>query len=190
MGSNWTERYLDHYSRYLGEPSQIIPYSVSEDVPTIRILVYDDVIAGCKVFASLGLCEFVGDKGDIAEVICPIDQGWDEVPSILAYALFRLVAERPFHPVRGVAVNGVDETTPDFVKKYKKSALYLTDPFGLDDDFPFVIGEENQEARVYLAMFLTKKEFDFLKKTDCEQLEDKFEEKGVDPYDIRRKSCV
>jgi hypothetical protein len=92
-------------------------------------------------------------------------------------------------PERGSSVGGLEEFAPEFVKKYRKTALYLTDPYGLPDEFAFVeCGKA--EGRVYLAMFLTKKENAFLKANDCEALEDRFELKAVDPYDLGRKSCV
>jgi hypothetical protein len=184
-----TGRYLDHYARYLGEPVEAFPFTITDDLPAIRILRYDNVIAGCRVFATLGLSSFPGEDGEICEVICPVDKAWDEVPAILAQSLFRLVAREPFHPARGVSVNGIDDVNPEFVKKYRKTALYLTDPFELPEEFAFV-EDGDREGRMYLAIFLSKKEYEYLASTDCEHLEDQLEEKGVDPYDIRRKSCV
>lgn len=184
-----TGRYLDHYARFLGEPVEAFPFAISEDLPPIRVLRYDNVIAGCRVFATLGLSSFPGEGGEICEVICPVDKAWDEVPAILAQSLFRLVAREPYHPARGVAVNGIDDVNPDFVKKYRKSAVYLTDPFELPEEFAFV-EHDGTEGRMYLAIFLTTKEYEYLAANDCERLEDCLEEKGVDPYDIRRKSCV
>ena len=190
MSGGWTEKFLNHYSRYLGEPSKVLPFSVSDDLPAIRILVYEKVISGCVVFATLGLCEYMGEAGEISEVICPVDHGFKDAPSILAHSLYRLVAKQPYHPVRGVSIGGIGDANPEFIKRYCKHAIYLTDPFGLDNDFPFVLGDADIEGRVFLAMFITQNEFDFLNAEGCEQLEDKFEEKCVDPYEIRRKSCV
>lgn len=184
-----TERYLDHYARFLGEPVEAFPFAIGDDLPAIRILRYDNVIAGCRVFATLGLSSFPGEAGEICEVICPADKAWDDIPAILAQSLFRLVAREPYNPARGVAVNGIDDVNPEFTKKYRKTALYLTDPFELPEEFAFV--EEGViDGRMYLAIFLSKKEYEYLAANDCEHLEDQLEEKGVDPYDIRRKSCV
>jgi len=186
---DFTERYLDHYARFLGEPVEAFPFNIGDDLPSIRVLRYDNVIAGCRVFATLGLSSFPGEGGEICEVMCPVDKAWDEVPAILAQSLFRLVARDPFHPIRGVAVNGIDDVSPEFTKKYRKTALYLTDPFELPEEFAFV-QEGDTEGRMYLAIFLSKKEYEYLAANDCEHLEDQLEEKGVDPYDIRRKSCI
>jgi hypothetical protein len=184
-----TERYLDHYAQYLGEPVGAYPFSISDELPAIRILAYDNVIDGCRVFASLGLSSFPGEGGELCEVMCPIDKAWEDAPAILAQSLFRMVARDPFRPARGVAVDGIGLGNPDFVKKYKKSALYLTDPFELPEEFAFV-DHAGVEGRMYLAIFLNEDEYNFLAANDCEKFEDQLEEKGVDPYDIKRKSCV
>jgi hypothetical protein len=190
VADGWIDAYLDHYAKFLHEPVQARPYSLSEDLPPIQILEYDRVIAGCRVFASLGLTEYFPGDENAAEVICPVDKGWDEIPDILAHMLFRVVtAEKPVAPERGGSVDGLEEYVPDFAKKYKKTSLYFTDPYGLPEEFAFV-PRGKAEGRMYLAMFLTKKEHAFLLANDCEALEDKFELKAVDPYDLGRRSCV
>ena len=190
MADGWIDAYLDHYARFLHEPVEARPYTLNEDLPPIRILEYDRVIDGCRVFATLGLSTYYPDAEQAAEIICPVDKAWDQIPDVLSHMIFRLItSEKKITPERGASVNGLDEYAPDFAKKFKKTALYLTDPYGLPEEFAFVPhGEE--EGRMYLAMFLTKKEHAYLEANDCEALEDRFEIKAVDPYDLGRKSCV
>jgi hypothetical protein len=183
------ERYLDHYARFLGEPIAAFPFQISDEVPAIRILEYDKVIAGCHVFASLGLSSYPGEDGEICEVICPVDRAFSDVPSILANALFRLVAREPYQPGRGLAIDGIDTVNAGFSKKYNKQAIYLTDPFELPEEFAF-IGEDEGDGRMHLAIFLSQQEYAYLVANGCESLEDRLEEKQVDPYDIQRPSCV
>src|SRR5580704_9796245 len=102
------ERYLDHYARFLGGRRAAFPFQISDDLPSIRILEYDKVIAGCHVFASLGLSSFPGEDGEICEVICPVDRGFSDIPTILADALYRLVAREPYQPRRGLAIDGIE----------------------------------------------------------------------------------
>ncbi|MGO8672313.1 MAG: hypothetical protein ACLQVD_13230 [Capsulimonadaceae bacterium] len=216
--SSTVDRYLDHFARYLGEPDRAALFSVADGLPPIRILSYNNVIAGCRVFASLGLSAYL-PEGASCEVICPVDTGWDEMPAILADGLFHFVGRAhsaseeanpcgaqclgsfdedesggddvsratDFHLQRGMAVDGVGRGSLD--RQFGKTAIYLTDPFEMPEEFAFV-EDRGRQGRVYLVICLSQSEYEYLIANDCEHLEDRLEECGVDPYDIRRKSCV
>ena len=186
---NWMEAYVDHYAQYLREPVDTFAYRVNEAFPPIQIMGHDKVIAGCKVFSTLGLLLYPNASG-VAEVICPVDEAYDQVPNLLADRLFHMITRVDALPVqRGSAVNGIEEMAPEFVEKYKKTAIYLTDPYGLPDGFAFV-STGDDEGRMYLAIFITANEYDLLIEKGCDALEDEFEAKAVDPYDLKRHSCV
>jgi len=190
VADGWIDAYLDHYARFLPEPVAAKPFVLNEELPALRILEYDRVIDGCRLFATLGLSEYFSGPEHAVEVICPVDKAWDRMPDILSHLLFNLVgASNGVIPERGTSVGGIEEYAPDFFKRYRKDALYFTDPYGLPEEFAFVPRGE-AEGRVYLAMFLTKKEHVFLQSKDCEALEDRFEQKEVDPYDLGRRSSV
>jgi hypothetical protein len=189
LEANWMEAFVDHYAQYLREPSDTLAYRPNAAFPPIQIMRHTEVVAGCEVFSSLGLI-FYPNAGGVAEVICPVDDGADIVPQILADRLFHVLTRPDPLPIqRGTAVNGIQDLNSSFVEKFNKTAIYFTDPYGLPEDFAFVPSGDN-EGRMYLAIFLTDKEYNFLLERGCDALEDQFEAKAVDPYDLKRRSCV
>ncbi|BDI29072.1 hypothetical protein CCAX7_11230 [Capsulimonas corticalis] len=192
MSVDWTEAYVDHYARFfLGAPDATHLFQLDEARPPIQILTYDRVVAGCRLFASLGFSLYAPEGCAPAEVVCPVDAGGEAVPDILANALFHIATRsEPLTLSWGSTLDGLEHVNPAFAKKYKKEALYFTDPYGFPDEFAHVLADTGGIGRMYLAMFLSKKEHAFLREHQRDAFEEKLEEKGVDPYDVRRKSCV
>ena len=85
---------LNHYERYMKAPIDRRVFESERFGRSIQILAYDGVFEGCRVFASLGPGHFTQELGGAFEVVCAIDDGWEQVPAILANTLFRVVELR------------------------------------------------------------------------------------------------
>ncbi len=185
--SPWGECYYDHFRKYLGNPTGRMIFNRDDSQPWMQIISYDNIFGGCKAFCSFGLSHYVLQIGEIAEVFMPVDDGWDDTPSILAYSLLHLV-QGDAHLGRGLAVRFAD-IFPDFVSKFDKSAVYFADPFGLPEDFKHVrCGSRTGE--VYMVCYISEAEFHFREKNGTESFEELFEEKQVDVFNIKRKPSI
>lgn len=185
---NWGEHYYDHYSHFFREPIEVRRFSPVDLGPRIQVLAYDTVFRNCRVFASLGLSHYAPELHCVAEVVLPVNDAWELVPSLLANALFELVQQR-LQLGWGMAVCGLEKLSPDFVASCGKSALYFTKPFDLPDDFP-IVACEGQVGQVLLAMFVSSAEYEYFHQHGAEQLEQLLESEGVDPYNLTRPSIV
>src|SRR2546423_1431025 len=89
---NWGEVYLDHYERCFGDFASREVFTPHEPGPVIQVLSYDNVIQGCRVYASLGLTHYAREVGSVGEaLVCTAP--CDDWPYILASVLFYLVNE-------------------------------------------------------------------------------------------------
>jgi antitoxin YqcF len=188
MYENWGDCYFVHYERYFRRPGRVRQYSQSPDQPNIQVLEYDKVLPGCRLFASVGLTHYANIVGGYSEVILPVDAGWDQVSEVLANALFYVV-QNGMKMERGLVVGGIQNVRPEFARAFGKTALYFTNPFGLPEGVG-TVQYDQQVGRVYLAIFITQAEHDYLLKGGEEDFESMLESCRVDPYALHRPSCV
>jgi len=188
MKLNWGERYYDHFTKFLGPVRSRAVYRQSIDSPDVQILEYDNVFDGCRVFTSFGLSHYSDQIGQICEVMVPVDSGWENVSNILANTLFYMI-QQDICMSRSAAVSGVDAICHEFAQKYGKHALYFTDPFGLPEEFRRV-QSSNDCGSVYLGIFISQFEYNFLLREGFELFEELLETSNVDPYNISRRSIV
>lgn len=185
---NWGECYLDHFSRYFHSPIAREVFSQDPDEHTIQILAYDHVFNSCRLFASLGASHYANELGNVAEIIVPVDDGWNLVPTLIANALFCMVQEE-IHIGWGVAVSGLGKINADIARRFGKEALYLTNLYGLPEGASEV-SCNGQHGRLYLGIFISGAEYRLFIENGATILESALEDKQVDPYHLARGSVV
>jgi hypothetical protein len=188
MKPSWGECYLDHYEHYLKAPSGNRTFNLVERAGTLQIFSYERIFDGCLVFSSFGLSRFGDTLGAVAEVVVPVDAGWDVVPEAIAGAL-GLMIERGMKPQRGLSLGGIDLVVPTFATRFGKVALYLTRLYGLPEEFGLVrcgaaVGS------VYLGMFLSQAENLYFIQHGADAFENAFQAFHVDPFHLERPSSI
>lgn len=188
---SWGDCYFDHFSKYFRVPigREVFAQAPDEpDEPTIQILSYDKVFKDCRLFASLGLTHYVDAVGKVAEIIVPADDAWELIPGLMANALFYMVQEQ-MRIGRGIAIARLDNVNGVFVHRFRKNALYITNPFGLPKGVEEVTCG-GQRGSVYLGLFLSEAEYRFFLEHGAERLEGALEADAIDPYHLARASVV
>lgn len=184
----WGACYFDHFVRFLGPPAGRTVFEQNSASPSIQILSFDNVFADCRVFATLGLSHYSAELGNVGEVFAPVDNCWNDLPAVLANALFYMVQ----HNLRlgsGIAIEGIRSIHPQFALKSQKAALYLTNPFGMPIGFETVsCGSET--GRIYLGFLLSEAEMQYFSQNGADAFESLIESKNVDPYHLKRASSA
>lgn len=188
MSVNWGECYYDHYTRFLGHPVEQEIFRQSDNLPSLQILSYNKVFEGCQVFCSLGLSHYSLEVGGTSEVYLPIDDGWKDAPYLLANTLFFLI-QNNMTMGWGLSISGIEQILPRFTDDFNKVAIYFTNALGLPEDFS-VVNCSSMAGKIYLAIFISKAEHEFFKQQGAEEFESLLEARKVDPFSIRRPSCV
>jgi hypothetical protein len=189
--TNWGECYYDHYTRHFREPVSREIFSQNETSPTIQILAYTKVFPDCKVFGSLGLTHYPTAIESLSEAIVVTDEGWQEIPYLLANTLFYIV-QKPMRFGPGIVISGVDILQPRFAQTYQKTALYFTTTDTVEtlpENFGRV-GCSNETGVIYIGYFISTSERAFWKQHGSEHFETLLAEKRADLFHLRRSACV
>jgi antitoxin YqcF len=106
-------------------------------------------------------------------------------PNILASAAFCIIrTQRPCYP---------GAVMPDYVREYYASTavphLYFTAPF-LWEDALRPLNLQTKTVNWLLAMGISESEYSYLKEHGDNSLEDRFEERQIDIFDLSRPSAV
>jgi hypothetical protein len=182
------ECFLDHFQRAFGEPVAREVFEQEGFPATIQVLSYDRVFKGCRLFCSLGLSHYEGSVGSLGEVYTVVDDGWPAIPCLLANSLFYMVQTR-LALDQGTVVGGIENLHPRFSVEFGKTALYITNPYGLPAGSEYV-DCSGTRGHVFLGLFISEAERIFLRSHGASVFEDVLEREGVDPYVLRRKDCV
>ena len=185
---NWGECYFDHYSKFFGEPVVRRAFEPFGSQWSLQVLEYAKVFAGCRVFATLGLSHYSRELGGVAEVIVPSDDGWDDVPPLLANALSLAIREE-IPILRGTSIGGVGHISPLFGARFSKEAIYLTRPHNLPEG-ALAVKCGHEMGKLLLGMFLSAEEAALLWADGPDALEDALEAGGADPFHLLRDSVV
>jgi hypothetical protein len=186
--AQWGACYFDHFVKFFGNPSGRMIFEQDSASPSIQILSFDNIFEECRVFATLGLSHYADELGNTGEIVAPVDDCWQEVPVVLANALFYMVQNR-MRLGRGVAIGGIGSIHQRLALSSQKSALYVTDPFGMPDGFESVPCNE-RVGRVYVGFFISDSEMKYFSKHGAESFEDLIETKDIDPYNLMRSSAI
>lgn len=184
---NWGEAYLNHYERCFGEFTEREVFHPNQDGPAIQVLTYDNVMRGCRVYASLGLTHYSEDIRSVGEALVCTSPSRD-LPLILASSLFYLVQSR-MELGWGMVVGGVDVVAPFFCEQYDKTALY----FSLPTMFPEhvrTVRKGNASGKLYLVTPITKAERDYFTNHGAVEFERMLGSSDVDTLELDRPSAV
>jgi hypothetical protein len=185
---NVGECILNHYERYFGDPMLRHVFNMEQDIRSIQIFGYDKFSRDSIVLASFGLSKFEAELGEYAEVYCPVDKMQDEAATVLCNVLFHMVnTKMQLGP--GISMPGIENVDQHFACKTGKHAMYLGSPYGVPKDFGLV-SCLNKPCYIYTMVFISKNEHEYFVRHGSEALESLFDEKGVDPIDIMRPSCI
>jgi len=186
---NWHSCYYDHFTAFLGKPIAATEFThANHDSFPIDIYTFDGSFEGCRSFCTFGLTKYRSALHTTCEVYLPVDDGWEDIPRILANLLDYLVYQR--RPIRaGRCISGIENINRGFVETYGKSAMYFATPFGLPDGFNTFCCDEHH-GQVYMACFISPQEHTFLVEHGPAQFEALLVEKDVDALHLRRPSCI
>jgi hypothetical protein len=179
----------DHVTRFFRDPVVVTRFELPHLRYALQILGFDRVYARCRVHVSLGLSRYADVVGHTAEVYVPAEGFDDELPEVVAAALFRLVTNHR-RIERGIAIPFGD-VVRKFAEATNKSSLYITNPFGLPDDFSVVRSTtEKKSAHMFLGLLITTAEQRLIDSEGHQAFEGVLESRGIDPFDIARPSVV
>jgi antitoxin YqcF len=188
MNIHWGECYYDHFTQFLGSPVDREIFRQDDSSPSLQVLAYDGVFKDCRVFCSLGLTHYSTNLNRIAEISLPVDDAWEDIPYLLANALFFMI-QKNISVGWGISISGIEHISPQFTATFEKTAIYLTRPFGFPDGFSKVRCHQ-EIGNVYLATFISAAEHIFFQQHGARQFEALMISKDVDPFSLRRPSCV
>ena len=183
----WGECYYDHFTKHLGNPLDRRRFEQDQTTPIIQIISYENIFGGCRAFCSFGLSLYSLYVGEVAEVFMPVDDAWDDTPSILAGVLFHMVQMQK-RIGWGLAIRFAD-IFPDFVTQFGKSTIYFSVPFGVPKGFNKVKCD-SEVGEVYLASYISENERDYLINNGAHKFEELLEKHTVDVFNISRESCI
>jgi hypothetical protein len=188
---DWKECYLRHYGNFWGSPVDTITAKFPNE-PDIQVLAYPEM-GYCINLCSLGLTAFADKLGRKAEVLLSVapsdavEDAFNLMPKVIYY--LALKTKESFRLKAGSALGCLEVLDADFVKKYNKSAIYFTEPYGAPPGFDKLYCD-NEEGFLYQAFLISTQEFNYLSNQGQTQFEDLLEEKRVDLVDIKRASAI
>lgn len=185
----WGELYYDHYEKYLNSPVKREIFQQNESLPTIQVLIYENVFAGCKLFCTLGLSHYRATLNGVGEICMAADGGWDEIPSILANVSFFLVQQRK-KLGWGIGVGGVGKAVSSFANQFGKDSIYLTKPFCFPQGFYQVGQDQHHIGKMYLALPISPQEYSYFLDFGAHAIEELLEDAEVDPFNLKRISAT
>lgn len=185
---NFGECYYDYFAAYLRDPVAREVFEQHARQLSIQILAYHNVFDGCRCFCSLGLSHYTKQVDNVAEVLLPVDDGWQDVSYVLANALFFIV-QNAISLRRGTSITGISHISPALATTFGKDALYFATPYGLPEAFNRVTCGKKIGA-IYLACFISTQEANFLQKHGVAEFEDMLEARDVDISNLERASSV
>ena len=187
--SKFAELIFDHYVRLFSSPKYRKVFSPSDNVPSIQVLLFDNVFPRCETFCTLGYGRFsLKTIGVFQEVILSIDGNSDGVPELLSKCLYAM-ANLDVPLERGISVGGLHKYSPAFVERTGKPALFFILPFLLPEKFEHPHNVDCQ-AEMIMAVPISEAEHQYLKCKGSDELEDRLIENEVDPFNVMRSSVV
>lgn len=190
MAENYGASFYEHFLRFMSSPKGRKIFRQADDGSSIQMLRYGNLFPGCSVSASFGLSLFWEEICSISEVVLVMSEGIESGEDVLANILFFMIKNR-VRLERGVSVSGVSHIDINFFKEFDKEAIYFTAPYAFPAGFEEVsLPRPASAGFIYSAMFISRREHDFLLKNGPDAFEDLLEREKVDPMDTRRPSVV
>ena len=176
---NLAKAIYDHYDKFLGE---MLGADFYPEI-NLQLLGFQDAVENCLTFGTMGLSLHKKELGSCCEAVLTVDEDLDESASAFVKVLTYLIGKRlPLG--KGMTIGGIDRLKPAFFKQHHKSALYFTEP----TMFTGAFREIEDQCRIYMAIFITPEEEDFIRRNGAEKFEHLLEEKKTDVIDLDRES--
>jgi hypothetical protein len=188
MSAPWPKLYWQHFQRYFGKPYDWQDYEQDEFNTPLRLVTYDQAYREYRIFASIGLTEYVAELEQRGEVIVLADSAHKDIPFLLVNALFFMVRKNVALGSRS-CVGGVDVLLPRFAEQFGKTALYVTAADGFPEGFE-QIQADGETAGVYQGIFVWPQEMAFIQREGGQAFDERLKESDADPCSLRRPSCV
>jgi hypothetical protein len=179
---------LAHLEKHLGSVVERWVFHSEKGKPAIQVLEFSGGIPGVRNFCTFGFTNYSLEVSHPLEVFVPLEQADEDVPRLIAYSLFVLAKNR-VHVGRGTVVAGLDSVAAGFAEKWRKSAFYLTLPFGHPPGFE-CIPWCGVDIHILLGCFLTTSEYQFLAANGGQQFETHLEASQTDLYVLGRSSIL
>lgn len=181
--------YLDHYTRYLGEPSSRSSFHPAQQGGSIQLLDYAHIMADAHVLATLGLTHYHQALRERVEVVIPTSVLDELVLEAVAASLSFLL--RLEVPIEGVTyLRHLHRSVPAFFERYEKSALAFTAPYPFPDDFGIVRLSPSGSGKVWMGFFLSEAEVQLIEHEGFDAFLTLLEAQDVDVIDLTRPSLV
>lgn len=181
--------YWDHYEAHMRAPFHRETFTSHRSNRPIQVLAYEKVFPECMVFATIGLSLHAAAMDAITEVVVPVDDGLRTVPALIADALFFAV-ENGICVRHGTLVGGIANLAPKFALAFGKSALYPTACHGFPAPFNRVALPGQADGLVLMGIFVSAPEENLYRTSGPAALEERLEEAGVDPFELRRPPAL
>ena len=191
MPKDWGQCYMNHFKSYFGDPVAKRDFGQNTTSPPIRILTFDDVFEGCQVFCSLGFAQYAEVVGTVSEALIAVDDGWDDVPTLLANALFGIV-QHSMHFGAGVVIQGLENIQPQFADVYQKTGLFFTTTYTIST-LPESIGQvacNGNQGGLHAGYFISPEEILYWETHKSARFEKLLGEEKIDLLHLRRQSVV
>lgn len=186
MSELLAEDLYEHYRKYLGVPIRTDVFEPLEPGPKIQILSYEKVFEGCIAFSTFGASHYAEELGHRVELFVVADDGFEQIPYILASLVFRAVETR-LDMRRGARICGIESVDSEFERRFAKNAIYFTVPFFLPEAFAKVYSA-GAEVSVLQGIFVDRKEFSLVGQIGVDAFEERMEQASIDPFAISRTS--
>jgi hypothetical protein len=184
----WTESYYQHYAKFFGTPSATTEWASENEGPPLRILTFDNVIRGCRIFATVGLAQYQSNMQGPCELYVPVDEAWDAMPEIVGN-LARFAVRNGLVIHRGQTIAGISNINFEFASTYDKEALYVTDPYELPGQLG-VVQRGAERGRLYAGLLVSEGELAFTTVPGALSLDEALDIFHLDRYMVARRSML
>ncbi|MBN9389909.1 MAG: suppressor of fused domain protein [Chloroflexi bacterium] len=180
---NWGLAYFDRFVKLFGNPINQQIWD-KEGYASLQILTFAPS-SDLLIFASIGLTLYPERLGGTYEVFLAAADRLRDAPNILGRVL-TIMLEKTISLGPG-AFYPIEKMFPDFSAATGKTALYFTDPAGLDE-LATVRINESEQGKILVGMFISAAELAFLEENGATKFEEALTRARVDPADMNRKS--
>lgn len=179
------DKLLQDYKESFGAPD--IPrhrFRRKLETKSFGIQVHRNVCDGFKVYATVGLSKYDKYLKD-CEVIMVADDELEEALNVLGLTLVTIAGkeEKVGNSFFG-GIGTVDYFQKGFEEKYNKTSLYFMKLNKFAKDCPSI----TDECTIYLAIFITRQECQFLEKNGYDKFEEELINKKIDIRKLDRQS--
>lgn len=178
---NLAKSIYDHYEKYLGDMLGADFYPEKN----LQLMGFQDAVEGCLTFGTMGLSLHRKELGSCCEAVLTTEEDLDTCAELFVKVLCYVI-DRRLPLGKGMTIGGIDRLNPDFFAAHHKSAIYFTEP----TMFTGAFREIGEECRIYMAIFITPEEEQFIREKGAEAFEKRMEEKKADVIDLNRTSVL